>query len=134
MVDTLFSGQKDSHFRCSLSISAMHKAVVASTEGDIRSTMGGFPPSQSPRHPIPHHAHCARVEFLDEIGGSSQGEPNFSFGALDDDKLLIAVSESWLMLSNAEDSAELPPSVVAAVNIGLEWSSPPCPKRSQLDD
>lgn len=56
------------------------------------------------------------------------------FGALDEDELLIAASESGLMPSDAEDSAELPPLGVAAANIGLEWSSPPCPERSQLDD
>lgn len=66
---------------------AMHKAAAANTEGEMGTTMGPFPPGQSPR--ASHFLSCwfRPVEFLDELGDSSHGELNFSIGAQDEDEL-----------------------------------------------
>lgn len=66
---------------------AMHKAVAANTKGEVGTTMEPFPPGQSPL--VSHSLPCCfrSVEFLDELGDSSHGELNFSFGAQDEDGL-----------------------------------------------
>lgn len=70
--------------------SAMHKAMVASTEGDMGTTMGAFRPGQSPR--ASHSLSCSLhlVEFLDKLGGSSYGVSKFSLGTPYEDEVLIA--------------------------------------------
>lgn len=57
---------------------------------------------------------CPPDEFLDEFGGSPQGELNFSFGAGEEYELSIAALEGGLAPLEAEDSPEPPPSGVTS--------------------
>lgn len=90
----------------------MHKGATASAVDDMRATMGAFPPGQSPW--TSHLLSCTLrpVEFTDELGSSSYSEPNFSFGAPDENELSIAASEGGP--SDVEDLAGLQPTGAVA--------------------
>jgi len=55
------------------------------------------------------------VEFLDEFAGPSRQVHGISFGAQEEDKMLIAASQGGLESSGDEDLAALPPSGVPAL-------------------
>lgn len=100
--------------------------------------------SHSPASSVPP------VEFLDELGVSSTGELNFSFGAQEENKVSLAAIGGRLTPSDVEDTAGLPALGVpaqsesdtelvavlaqATASIGLEYVPPPSAKRSRLDD
>lgn len=109
-VTTLFSSHRWSHFsRFPPGPYTMHKATTASAEGDMRATIGAFPPGQSLWTSCSLPCTFCLVDFVNELGSLSYGKLNFSFRALYEDELLIAASVGGLMPYDAEDSAGLPP-------------------------
>lgn len=73
----------------------MHKAAAARAEDDMRATMGVFPPGHSPwaSHSLSYMLHP--LDLMEELCGLSSVEPNFSFGASDEDELSQQQSMAW---------------------------------------
>ncbi|CAM4683888.1 unnamed protein product [Leuciscus chuanchicus] len=123
-------------------------STSAGGRGDLRVTVWDIPPTR-PRSTHPSPA-SAPASVQTETAGPSSEPQRVSFGAPEEDTMSIAASQGGRESSGSEDSAVLPPSGVpalpesdpeltamlsrAAAAIGIEWSPPPDPVRSRLDD
>ncbi|CAM4616073.1 unnamed protein product [Leuciscus chuanchicus] len=123
-------------------------STSAGGRGDLRVTVWDIPPTR-PRSTHPSPA-SAPASVQTETAGPSSEPQRVSFGAPEEDTMSIAASQGGRESSGSEDSAVLPPSGApalpesdpeltamlsrAAAAIGIEWSPPPDPVRSRLDD
>ncbi|XDV16040.1 hypothetical protein PO909_015922 [Leuciscus waleckii] len=130
------------------STSSTRAGTSAGGQGDLRVTVWNKAPTV-PRS-TPPSSTVQPVSVPNEPAVQSTDLPQVSFGAPEEDVMSIAASQGGQESLGSDDSAVLPPSGVpalpesdpeltamlsrAAAAIGLEWSPPPGPVRSRLDD
>ncbi|CAM4734286.1 unnamed protein product [Leuciscus chuanchicus] len=130
------------------SSSSERAGTSAGGQGDLRVTVWNKAPTIT--RSTPSSSAVQPASRPNEPAVQSSDLPRVSFGAPEEDSMSIAASQGGQESSGEEDSAVLPPSGVpalpesdpeltamlsrAAAAIGLEWSPPPGPVRSRLDD
>ncbi len=125
------------------------EATSGSSRAGLTVTVRNSP--STPRAP-PVTGTSLPMELPRERAGPSHGGgvPLVSFGAPPDDRMSIATLEGESDQSGDDGSVPLPPSGRSAVpdsdpemvamlaraaeSVGLEWTPPPCPEPSRLDD
>ncbi|XP_056091126.1 uncharacterized protein LOC130070670 [Rhinichthys klamathensis goyatoka] len=132
------------------SSASMRGSTSAGGQDDLRVTVWNKEPAVCPCPTAPSSVlQPASVQGI--AAGPFPGAPRVSFGAPEEDAMSIAASQNGSDSSESDDSSQLPPSGVntavaqsdpemtamlsrAPACIRLEWTPPPCPERSRLDD